>query len=139
MTNNKNILFVAILLSGTAVMVSLFSATAFAKRKGEVPISMWGGDRLYADCMLTSDSKNKSGRTYDRCCSKSLGYCIKCPKTKTVGNMCMKSPYIVVNSPPGKIDNTGGDVFAPTKDKPKQKFPSKMKNFPNNSNGAIKN
>ncbi|NKB54194.1 MAG: hypothetical protein GKR97_18620 [Rhizobiaceae bacterium] len=134
-----SLVMASVISIGAIGAVSFSSETAFAKRKGEVPISNWGAARLYSNCMLDSKSKNKSGRTYDRCCSKSLGYCIKCPKTREVGKMCVKSPYRIGYPTTGMGSTSGNDTLAPTRYTPKPRFPAKMKVYRYKLNRVIKN
>ena len=98
----------------TAGMFILSSSPAFAERPGERPVNDSTASRLYSNCMLTSDNVLKSGSSYDRCCSKSLGYCIKCPKS---GGVCVRSPNRFTNADHRTSRPSGGDVLAPTPDK----------------------
>lgn len=98
----------------TVGMLTLSGGPAFAERPGERPVSNSTASRLYSNCMLTSDNVLKSGSSYDRCCSKSLGYCIKCPKS---GGVCVRSPNRLTNPASGNTSPSGGDVLAPTPDK----------------------
>lgn len=104
----------SVVTMATAGMFILSSGTAFAERPGERPVNDSTASRLYSNCMLTSDNVLKSGSSYDRCCSKSLGYCIKCPKS---GGVCVRSPNRFTNADHGTSRPSGGDVLAPTPDK----------------------
>lgn len=100
--------FLSIFTAGTVV---LLGNPALAERPGEVPVSNKTAAELMSSCLVTQDNKFKSGKSYDRCCSKRLGYCIKCPKT---GGTCVESPYRI--NEPLEDNAGGGDVLAPVQD-----------------------
>ena len=104
----------SIVTIGFVGTVTISSESAFAKRKGEAPVSNSTAAEMFGSCMVTLGHVLKSGKTYDRCCSKQLGFCIKCPKR---GGTCVKSPYRIINPTSGNNNVPGSDVLAPTPDK----------------------
>ena len=105
----------AVVTIGAVGTVTLSSEQALAARRGEVPVDNSTAAGLYGDCLLTRGHVIKTGSSYDRCCSRSLGYCIKCPRPAGSGT-CVRSPYRIVSPIPGGNLSPGGGTLAPAPD-----------------------
>ena len=147
----KSILVATFMISAFAIVtvgaVSMTSEQAFAKKidktkkeKKKEKVEKVGkkkGDRLFELCVGYGGSirKSTSGANI-RCCKGNR--CITCPTRFSGG--CKKRWKALKNiKKPGLSTGSSGTQLAPTKDKRKRKFPTKVKRRRNNSNGTVKN
>jgi hypothetical protein len=147
----KSILVATFMITAFAIVtvgtVSMTSEPAFAKKidktkkkKKKEKVKDVGkkkGDRLFQNCLLVGGSIRKSSSGANiRCCKRN--HCITCPTTVRGG--CKERWKALKNiKNPGLSTGSSGTQIAPAKNKPKRKFPSKVRKWRNNSNGTVKN
>jgi hypothetical protein len=114
-----------------SIIAAAFMTTAFTfVTVSTIPVSAKGkkvngtdGSILYEQCRLSVNEKKYKRDSItieswgNQCCSKTEGYCIECLAGKSY---CTKYPYLTRLN---KLKAPKDELLAPTKDKPKPRFP----------------